>query len=106
MRLRTRLAGGLVTVGLVTLGPAAAAFAGNAGDGSGYGTQPGFGTATSNTQCAGAGAFGAFGTGFNFGNSTSGHVSEPGNATNGNGADGPGTGANNANLCGNPQGTP
>lgn len=84
-----------------------AAWAGNAGDGSGYGTQPGYSNAIANSNgCAGAGAFGAFGAGFNFGNSTSGHVPYAGNAQNGNGADGQATGANNANLCGNPQGAP
>ncbi|GEM_PF-2068517 len=69
-------------------------------------TPPGYAVATGQTVCAGHGAFGAFGKGFNFGNGTSGHVPYPGNAQNGNGADGPGTGANNATLCGNPQGTP
>jgi hypothetical protein len=36
--------------------------AGTAMAGDGYGWQPGFTTATDNTICAGAGAFGAFGT--------------------------------------------
>lgn len=56
-------------------------------------------------QCgtgAGSGAFGAFGPGQNFGNSTSGHISEPGNPNtpNGEGADGPQTGLNNSGVCG------
>jgi hypothetical protein len=107
MNLRSRVALGLTAAGLLTVAPATAAFAGNAGDGSGYGTQPGYSTAITNSNgCAGAGAFGAFGTGFNFGNATSGHVPYPGNATNGNGADGPATGSNNSNLCGSPQGNP
>lgn len=80
------------------------AFASNLGDGSGYGTQPGFTVAQSQTQCSGAGAFDAFGQNYNFGNTTSGHiVGAPGNAQNGNGADGTLTGSNNSNLCGNPQ---
>jgi hypothetical protein len=69
-------------------------------------TPPGYSVANGQTVCAAHGSFGAFGKGFNFGNSTSGHVPYPGNAQNGNGADGPGTGANNATLCGNPQGNP
>lgn len=42
----------------------------------------------SNTDCAGAGGFGAFGKDNNFAG----------------GANGPLTGSNNSNLCGNPQG--
>jgi hypothetical protein len=68
---------------LVCLG-AAPAFAGNAG----YGTQPGFAVATSHTDCAGHGAFGAFGKDYNFAG----------------GANGRQTGINNSSLCGNPQG--
>lgn len=80
------------------------AFAGNAGDGSGYGTQPGYANAIANSNgCAGHGAFGAFGKDYNFGNAQSGHLPEPGNSQNGNGADGQATGANNSALCGNPQ---
>ncbi len=88
------------------VGLATPSLAGNAGNGSGYGTQPGYAVATGETPCAGHGSFGAFGSGFNFGNATSGHVPYQGNAQNGNGADGHATGANNANLCGNPQGDP
>lgn len=57
----------------------------------------------STAQCgtgASSGSFGAFGPGMNFGNTTSGHVQYPGNAQNGNGADGPGTGSNNSGVCG------
>ena len=72
---------------LVCLG-AAPAFAGNAGDGTGYGTQPGFDVATSHTDCAGHGAFGLLGKDFNMAG----------------GADGQQTGFNNSGLCGNPQG--
>ena len=77
--------------------------ASSVGDGTDYGTQPGFSVSLDHTQCAGHGAFDAFGKNFNFGNSTSGHVPYPGNAQNGNGADGQATAANNSSLCGNPQ---
>jgi opacity protein-like surface antigen len=65
-----------------------------------YGTQPGFETATANTVCAGAGAFGAFGAAgdvyHDFGINTNNNL---------NGAT-PGTpgyqvGLNNSGLCGN-----
>ena len=86
---------GAATAGLL-LSSAAGAFAAN-----NYNPP----TALNNTPnvCWGAGAFGAFGPGNNFGNSTSGHISEPGNNLNGNGANGPQTGSNNSNLCGTPQ---
>src|ERR1700693_4403117 len=98
----------MVAIGpiVATLGFAAPSLAGDAGNGSGYGTQPGYSVAVGETPCAGHGSFWVFGKGFNFGNSTSGHVPDQGNAQNGNGADGQATGANNANLCGNPQGNP
>ena len=63
-------------------------FAGNSGDGSEYGTQPGFAVANANTECAGHGAFGAFGKDNNFAG----------------GANGYQTGINNSTLCGNRQG--
>ena len=63
----------------------AAATAGNSGNGSEYGTQPGFAVAMSHTECAGHGAFGAFGKD----NSLAG------------GANGYQTGLNNSGLCGN-----
>jgi hypothetical protein len=65
-----------------------------------YGT-PGTGVALSQTTCAGAGAFGAFGPGNNWGQNPPG-ASGP----SGHGANGPLTGSNNANLCGNPMGNP
>jgi hypothetical protein len=86
---------GLTTVGLLAVGPAAAAFAAD-----NYNPPS---QIPANAQCgsgAASGAFGAFGPGFNFGNSTSGHVPYAGNATNGNGADGHATGASNAAVCG------
>lgn len=102
--MRKLIAGAVMATVLAT---PTVAFAGNAGDGSGYGTQPGFTTAQDNSGgCAGAGAFGAFGSGYNFGNATSGHVDAAGNATNGNGADGQLTGSNNSRLCGSPQNNP
>ena len=96
--------GTAAAIGMLIL--SGSAFAGNAGDGSGYGTQPGFDTAIANSNgCAGHGAFGAFGTDYNFGNTTSGHiVGAPGNNQNGNGANGQQTGINNSTLCGNRQG--
>ncbi len=69
---------------------AAPTLAGNAGDGSGYGTQPGYAVANGNTPCAGHGAFGAFGKDANFAG----------------GADGTQTGINNSTLCGHPQNQP
>ena len=64
------------------------AMADNSGDGSGYGTQPGYAKANANTPCAGHGAFGAFGKDNNFAG----------------GASGDRTAYNNSTLCGNPQG--
>jgi hypothetical protein len=68
------------------------AFAGSAGDGSGYGTQPGFDQAHEvGAQCdsgAGSGAFGYFGTDLNMSG----------------GVDGTQTGLNNSAVCGNRQG--
>jgi hypothetical protein len=61
---------------------------GNAGDGSDYGTQPGFSVANGNTPCAGHGAFGIFGKDYNLAG----------------GANGYQTGINNSALCGNRQG--
>jgi hypothetical protein len=66
----------------------AVGIAGNSGDGSEYGTQPGYEVANDQTECAGHGAFGAFGKD----NSLAG------------GANGYQTGINNSTLCGNRQG--
>jgi len=63
--------------------------AGNSGNGSEYGAQPGFDVANGNTPCAGHGAFGYFGKDHNLAG----------------GADGQQTGFNNSGLCGNPQGS-
>ena len=60
-------------------------FADASGDGSGYGTQPGFTVANTHTPCAGHGAFGYFGKDHNMAG----------------GADGTQTGLNNSALCGN-----
>jgi hypothetical protein len=73
---------------LVPASLSATAFAGNSGDGSEYGTQPGFTVSLDQTACAGHGAFGAFGKDFNLAG----------------GADGYQTGINNGTLCGNRQG--
>lgn len=64
---------------LSAAGPASAAAPG------GYGSQPGFEVAASNTECAGHGAFGSKENNFK------------------GGADGTQTGINNSSLCGNPQ---
>ena len=82
----TKTIAAVVVTGALALAPAA--FAGNAGDGSGYGTQPGFAVATANTPCAGHGAFGLLGKDYNMAG----------------GANGYATGWNNAGLCGNRQG--
>jgi hypothetical protein len=84
-----------------TLGLSGAALAGNAGDGSGYGT-PGSDKAIANSNgCAGAGAFGAFGKDYNLGNDVSGHF--PSQYSTGPGANGQATGYFNSTNCGNPQ---
>lgn len=92
-----RRIGAVVTIGALAglVGPIAA---GAAND---YGSQPGYPVATSMTTCSGAGAFGAFGPGNNWGTP----VGVP-SGPNGHGASGPATGSNNANLCGSPQGNP
>lgn len=82
----TKIIAAAVVTGALALAPAA--LAGNAGDGSDYGTQPGFAVATANTDCAGHGAFGWLGKDFNMAG----------------GANGAATGWNNAGLCGNRQG--
>ena len=77
---------------LSMFGMAGVAFAGSAGDGSGYGTQPGYEQAADvGAQCgtgAASGAFGAFGKGYNMAG----------------GANGTQTGLNNSAVCGNRQG--
>ena len=78
----------LATACVCALAAPAVGVAGNSGDGSEYGTQPGFAVANANTPCAGHGAFGYFGKDFNMAG----------------GADGIQTGLNNAGLCGNRQG--
>ncbi|MBI4080927.1 MAG: hypothetical protein HY430_04115 [Candidatus Levybacteria bacterium] len=77
------------------------AFASNSGDGSDYGTQPGYEVSASHTDCQGHGSFGYFGKDWNLGNDQSGHY--PGGSYPGPGADGTQTGINNSSLCGNPQ---
>ena len=86
-----------------------AAFASNSGDGSDYGTQPGFAVANGNTSCAGHGSFDAFGKGANLGIQASPGNGDPQHATflgsyPGPGTDGYQTGINNSGLCGNRQG--
>ena len=66
-----------------------------------YGTQPGFDRSQAQTQCSGAGAFGAFGEHgdvyHDFGVNNPGSNGAPG-------ADGTQTGINNSTLCGQPHG--
>jgi hypothetical protein len=98
--MRKIILGAAAVAGLLLL-PASAAFAGG-----GYGSQPGYSVANSNTPCAGHGSFGAFGA---TGDVAHDHgVNNPGS----NGlpgasnfahpaADGETTGGNNSALCGN-----
>jgi hypothetical protein len=102
-KIKKYVIGSVATI-LMAGGMAIPALASNAGDGSAYGTQPGFDQAQTQTKCSGAGAFGAFGKQYNLGNDVSGHY--PGASYPGPGADGQQTGANNSTLCGNPQGNP
>ena len=81
-----------------------AAHASSAGDGSDYGTMPGYTQALSHTQCAGAGAFDALGKNASLGTEKV-HATFLGSFP-GPGTDGQQTAANNSNLCGNPQGAP
>ena len=78
----------LATACVCALAVPAVGVAGNSGDGSEYGTQPGFAVANANTPCAGHGAFGYLGKDNNLAG----------------GADGTQTGLNNSALCGNRQG--
>jgi hypothetical protein len=74
---------------VAALAAPAAALAGNSGDGSEYGTQPGFATSLAASDgCSGHGAFGYFGKDNNLAG----------------GANGYQTGLNNSLLCGNRQG--
>ncbi len=102
MKMRRLVITAMVVVGVLAL-PATAALASSFGNGSDYGTQPGYNVANTQTDCAGHGSFDAFGKDYNLGNDVSGHYT--GGST-GPGADGPQTGYNNSNLCGNPQGNP
>lgn len=84
------------------------AFASNSGDGSDYGTQPGYAVATSHTVCADHGSFDAFGKGANLGIEVSPGNGDVQHATflgswPGPGTDGTQTGINNSSLCGHPQ---
>lgn len=77
------------------------AFASNVGNGSDYGTMPGFTVSQSHTQCSGAGAFDALGKNASLG-APQVHATFLGSYP-GPGTDGQQTAANNSNLCGNPQ---
>ncbi len=103
-----RLAIGASAAAIMFGSLAGGAIASSSGDGSDYGTQPGYTVANGNTICAGHGSFNAFGKGANLGIETS-----PGNGNvqhatflgswPGPGTDGTQTGINNSTLCGNPQ---
>ena len=62
-----RLIGAAATAAVLLGTMAAPALASNSGDGSDYGTMPGYATATGNTVCADHGSFDAFGKGANLG---------------------------------------
>ena len=100
----------LGVIAALSVGLSTTAFAGSAGDGSGYGTQPGYDNAIANSNgCAGAGAFGAFGKSANLGIEASPGNGDPQHATflgsyPGPGTDGYQTGVNNSTNCGNRQG--
>lgn len=92
--IKNKIVNGVISsvVFLSMFGMAGIALAGSAGDGSGYGTQPGHAQAALvGAQCgtgAASGAFGAFGKNYNMAG----------------GADGVQTGINNSAVCGNRQG--
>ncbi|KKW22658.1 MAG: hypothetical protein UY65_C0019G0001 [Parcubacteria group bacterium GW2011_GWA2_51_12] len=103
-----RLIGAAATAAVLLGTMAAPALASNSGDGSDYGTMPGYATATGNTVCADHGSFDAFGKGANLGIDFSPGNGDPQHATflgsyPGPGTDGTQTGINNSSLCGNPQ---
>lgn len=79
------------------------AFASNAGDGSDYGTMPGYAVANDNTVCAGHGSFNAFGKNASLGAEKV-HATFLLGSYPGPGANGTQTGLNNSLLCGNRQG--
>lgn len=107
MTIKKLLAG--TAAGVVMLGSMAIpAFASNSGDGSDWGTMPGYAVATGNTACADHGSFDAFGKGANLGIEVSPGNGDVQHATflgswPGPGTDGTQTGINNSTLCGNPQ---
>jgi len=80
---------------------AGAAFASNSGDGSDYGTMPGYAVSTGNTICADHGSFNAFGKDASLGIEKV-HATFLGSYP-GPGTDGTQTGINNSTLYGNPQ---
>ena len=96
-----RIAIGASAVGIMFSSFAGGAFASNSGDGSDYGTMPGYAVATSNTVCADHGSFDAFGKDASLGIEKV-HATFLGSYP-GPGTDGTQTGLNNSGLCGNPQ---
>lgn len=100
MNIKKTLVSGAIAVSTLSL-MAVPALASNAGDGSDYGTMPGYTVASSQTTCSGAGAFDAFGKDASLGTEKV-HATFLGSYP-GPGTDGTQTGINNSNLCGNPQ---
>lgn len=91
-----------ISAGAVIFGTLAVpVFASNAGDGSDYGTMPGYAVATSHTICADHGSFNAFGKNASLGVKKV-HAAFLGSYP-GPGTDGYQTGLNNSSLCGNRQ---
>lgn len=91
--------GGVALVGGLSVAPAAAA------PSHGYGSQPGYGVATANTDCAGHGSFGAFGdkgdVAHDLGVNNPGSNDRPGASNWQFPGDYGTTGGNNSALCGN-----
>ncbi len=98
----TKTLAGVAAGAALFVAMAAPAFASNAGDGSDYGTMPGFTVANSHTVCAGHGSFDAFGKDASLGTQKV-HATFLGSYP-GPGTDGTQTGLNNSGLCGNRQG--
>lgn len=103
-----KIAAAITVSGVIFSSLAVGAFASTSGNGSDYGTMPGFTQAQDQTVCSGAGAFDAFGKGANLGIDYAPGNGDPEHATflgsyPGPGTDGTQTGINNSTLCGNPQ---
>ncbi|MDP2671448.1 MAG: hypothetical protein Q8P13_03240 [bacterium] len=96
-----RYIGAAVAAGSLVAFAIVPAVASNSGNGSDYGTMPGYGVSTSKTVCADHGSFDAFGKDASLGIEKV-HATFLGSYP-GPGTDGTQTGINNSTLCGNPQ---